>query len=221
MYIFVVKYVDSEKNTFQVYKPESDEVARSYVDTPLADHVCGYFIRQDETNQWLFDGVPKLQRRKFCGADTPSAFIDKLQAEAEPLTAADVQRLHHQKRDYINERRAQEKQTMAEAETVKEKKAKEPKAKKEKAPKEAKAPKAKKEKVAKAEGEGRTRWSPDPTLKIKRLVEECPRREGSVGHANWQLYKGNPTVAKFKESGGKMGYLKTDVENKNVELVAG
>jgi len=204
MLVFVVNYKESERNTFQVFAPESAQVCEAYVDAPLIDHACGYVIKKGETQEWTFDGVPKLQRQKFCGSPDPQIFIARLQSEAKPLTAAMVEQLHIDKRDYINRRRKEEKQLMANTETK-------PKAKKVAKPKAAKAANG---------GERAARFNPDDTSKIY-LIENSearPRREGGKGAKNAALYKNGLTVAKFKELGGKPSLLKTDIAKGRVEL---
>lgn len=197
MFILEVGYKKNELSTFKVWEVDDEELARAYVEAPVIDHVCGYFIRQVE-GRWDFDGVPKLQRRLFCGSEHPGAFITKLRDVAVPLTAGDLEKLHADKRDFINSWRKDEKMTNA---TPAEKPAK---------------------KAAKKEGSGEKapRFSPDPKLKIKKLTDKCPRHDGSKAAKNWELYKGSPTVAKFKELGGKAGFLKNDIKNGHVELVA-
>lgn len=201
MLIFVVNYKESELNTFECYAPESPEVAHEFVETPTRDHSCGYLVEGGQHH-----GVPKLQRRKFCGSDKAEDFIRRVQAEAQPLTSADVLRLHEERRDYINRTRKEMKAMARKKDDAAEEK----------------TPKAKKEKVSKeTNGEAKVRadrFSPDPKSKIKKLVDKNPRKADSVGYKNFEIIRSGMTVAKYKEAGGKMGYLKTELKNKTVEL---
>jgi len=208
MLVFVVNYKESERNTFQVFAPESPQVCEAYVDAPLIDHACGYVIKKGETQEWTFDGVPKLQRRLFCGSDDPQAFVTALQSEAKPLTAAMIEKLHADKRDYINLRRKEEKELMANTDTSK--------------PKAAKKPAVKKAPKAANGGERAARFSPPDDSKIY-LVENSEaraRKETGAGGKNFALYKNGMTIAKFKELGGRPGFLKTDIAKGRVELRA-
>jgi hypothetical protein len=163
-------------------------------------------IKKGETQEWTFDGVPRLQRRLFCGSDDQQTFVTALQSEAKPLTAAMVEKLHIDKRDYINQRRKEEKALMANTETK---------------PKTKKPAAAKKPKAANG-GERAVRFSPPEDAKIY-LVENSEaraRKETGAGGKNAALYKNGMTVAKYKEAGGRLGFLKTDVAKGRVELRA-
>lgn len=202
MLIFVVHYRESERNEFECWRPDSRETAVEFVDTPLKDHACGYLLTQGNAT-WDLNGVPKLQRRAFCGSDKVEDFVKKVEAEAKPLTSADVLRLHDERRDYINRIRKEAKMAAKEAKAPKE-----PKAKKEKAPKE-------------TNGEAReraARFAPNPKAKITKLVDANPRKEGSKAHKSFALIRNGMTVEKYVEAGGKLPNLKKEVSKGRVKL---
>jgi hypothetical protein len=133
--------------------------------------------------------------------------MQAVQKEAQTLTEADVKKLRATQRDLEKDKKQEIKMAnTAGAGSAPKKKAP--------ATKKVAAPKVKKEGATE-----RTRFNPNEDKKIELLVDGNPRRDGGVGFKNFGLYKNGMTVAKFKEIGGKMPYLRTDVEKKFVKLV--
>lgn len=203
MFIFVVHYKQSEQNEFEVYHTPDVQLAKDYVDAPVVDHVCGYLITQGANGgtAWHMNGVPKLQRRKFCGSDTVTDFIEALQRASKPLTAEDVARLHELKRRHTSQTRKDEKMAKASSASDGEDK----KAKKEK-------------KVAEPKGERAARFSPSAKAKIFKEVEKNPRKEDSDGYRSFACIKNGMTVEKYKEAGGELRFLKTEVKLGRVRI---
>jgi len=54
--------------------------------------------------------------------------------------------------------------------------------------------------------------------KIHLLVKENPRREGSEGWHNFNLYKEGMAVSDFKAAGGKSNHMAWDLKHKYIEL---
>jgi hypothetical protein len=61
-------------------------------------------------------------------------------------------------------------------------------------------------------------FRPSPDARIKLLVASNPRRVGSMGYRNFALYEDGLTVAELKRRGGRLSYLRTDVERGHVAL---
>ena len=55
--------------------------------------------------------------------------------------------------------------------------------------------------------------------KIKLLVKENPKREGSTAHEQFALYKEGMTVRQYLEVGGRTSGIKYDVAHEFVKLV--
>ena len=68
-----------------------------------------------------------------------------------------------------------------------------------------KAPKEKKEKAV-------------DNRKIKLLVKENPKREGTAAYDKFALYKTSKTVAEFIEAGGSLSAIKYDSEKQFIEV---
>lgn len=92
---------------------------------------------------------------------------------------------------------------------------------------EGKAPKkaSKKSAVKKATGvvkkaskkEATSEVAPD-TRKIKLLVKENPKREGSAAYERFELYSSSKTVQDFKDAGGKAADLTHDEQKGFIEV---
>jgi len=202
VFIFVVRYKQSEDNVFQALRPDTLETAREYVDTPLIEHQFGYLVAH-ENEAWRVDGLPRLQRRRYCGSDEVLNFVEKLQKDAQPLTMVDVLRLQDEYR-HNTTRIRKEMKSMAKKENGEATEAKEKKAKKE---------------TAEGGGERAARFAPNPKAKLEKLVDKNPRQEGSDGYKSFELIKNGMTVAKYQENGGELRFLKTEVAKGRVKLI--
>jgi hypothetical protein len=87
------------------------------------------------------------------------------------------------------------------------------------APKKGKAKAAPKEKKAKKAGGSGRPSSLDGSLKIKKLVPDNPRREGSNRYKRFAKYKDGITVAKLLDSGVSSKGIHTDVDQGYIKLV--
>lgn len=58
----------------------------------------------------------------------------------------------------------------------------------------------------------------DSSKKIKKLVQENPRREGTHGFKSWEKIENGMTVAEYTQVGGRMNDLLWEIKKKNVEL---
>jgi hypothetical protein len=63
-------------------------------------------------------------------------------------------------------------------------------------------------------------WPDLPSqAKIKLLKSECPRQPGSKAAKHWnEKYRDGMTVEQFKNGGGEVGRLRTDLRRKNLSL---
>jgi hypothetical protein len=59
----------------------------------------------------------------------------------------------------------------------------------------------------------------EQSKKIKKLVQENPRREGTHGFKSWEKIENGMSVALYLEAGGRMNDLLWEIKKKNVELI--
>lgn len=86
----------------------------------------------------------------------------------------------------------------------------------------AEAPKPKKKAAKKAttsgEGKGKRKFSNEATIKITTEDKANPRREGTWGHASFELIKDGMTINEFLDAGGRRKDLMWDVDHGHVEI---
>ncbi len=78
--------------------------------------------------------------------------------------------------------------------------------------------KAAKKVTKKAKTETRGRTCQFAGMKITKLVKENPRREGTIGHASFELIENGMTYEAFIEAGGRWQDLVWDVEHEHVKV---
>jgi len=79
-------------------------------------------------------------------------------------------------------------------------------------------PKAKAVKETKVKAVKAPKEKAADTRKIKLLVKENPKREGTKAHTKYELYRTSKTVAEFISGGGSLSALKYDADKQFIEL---
>lgn len=55
-------------------------------------------------------------------------------------------------------------------------------------------------------------------LRIFKLIDVNPRREGTLGHANWELIEDGMTYEEYKAAGGRRKDLQNDIDYGRIQV---
>ena len=195
MYIFVVQYTESERNSFAVLRLEDESQWDRFIVTKLPDHVCGYLV----TDEHSLRDIPLLQRQKYHASVRPGEELDRKSAGESQfmrLLRETAVEFSDERLKAISQVTNKRRVSMAEAATKD------------------KAPKAQR---SQAVGE-RTRFTLDPQKKITIKAVENPRRKGSDTYEKFKLYKNGMTVEQALKAGLRMVDLKADIERGHIAV---